>query len=41
LQHLIHLDWIDNKELLVLEVNPVSLMENLPAPLKKKTFGMT
>ncbi|XP_070492064.1 U3 small nucleolar RNA-associated protein 4 homolog [Chironomus tepperi] len=37
--HLIHLNWMSDDELLALEMNPVSLTENLPAPLRRKIFG--
>ncbi|KAG5680448.1 hypothetical protein PVAND_009956 [Polypedilum vanderplanki] len=37
--YLIHLEWLGESELLALEMNPVSLMENLPAPLRRKVFG--
>lgn len=30
---------MSNDELLALEMNPVSLTENLPAPLRRKIFG--
>ncbi|CRL01996.1 CLUMA_CG015419, isoform A [Clunio marinus] len=39
--HLIHLDYIGEDELLALEVNPVSLTEFLPSPLRRKLFGKT
>lgn len=39
--YLINLEWLGDNELLALEVNPIALVENLPAPLRKKAFGMT
>jgi U3 small nucleolar RNA-associated protein 4 len=40
-QHLIHLEFLGDNELLSLEINPVTLIENLPMPLRRKTFGKT
>jgi hypothetical protein len=34
------MEWMGTDELLVLEMNPVALTENLPAPLRRKVFGM-
>lgn len=38
-QHLVHLEWLDNDEMVAVEVNPVSLMEHLPPCLQLNTFG--
>lgn len=40
-QHLIHLEWLGTNELLAVEVNPIALIEQLPAPLRQKKFGVS
>ncbi|CAO1370882.1 unnamed protein product [Diamesa serratosioi] len=39
--HLIHLEWLGTNELLAVEVNPIALIEQLPAPLRQKKFGVS
>lgn len=40
LQHLAYLNWLNDEELVAVEVNPISLMEKLPPTLKQKFFGV-
>ncbi|OAD61377.1 Cirhin [Eufriesea mexicana] len=39
-KHLVYLDWLNDEELVAVEVNPISLTEKLPPTLKQKWFGM-
>ncbi|XP_003698089.1 U3 small nucleolar RNA-associated protein 4 homolog [Apis florea] len=39
-KHLVYLDWLNDEELVAVEVNPMSLTEKLPPTLKQKWFGM-
>ncbi|KAH0944496.1 hypothetical protein HN011_006026 [Eciton burchellii] len=39
-KHLTYLNWLNNKELVAVEVNPTFLLEKLPPTLKQKFFGM-
>ncbi|XP_043284715.1 U3 small nucleolar RNA-associated protein 4 homolog isoform X2 [Venturia canescens] len=39
-KHLVHLEWLNDEEMVAVEVNPISLTEKLPPPLKQKWFGM-
>ncbi|XP_043480548.1 U3 small nucleolar RNA-associated protein 4 homolog [Leptopilina heterotoma] len=39
-KHLVHLDWLNDEEMVAVEVNPISLTEKLPPTLKQKSFGM-
>lgn len=39
LQHLVHLECLDNDEMVAVEVNPLSFLEHLPPCLKVNTFG--
>lgn len=41
LQHLVHLSWLCEGELVAVDVNPVSLIEQLPPTLKVKKFGVS
>lgn len=39
-KHLVYLNWLNDEELVAIEVNPTSLLEKLPPTLKQKFFGM-
>ncbi|XP_076684904.1 UTP4 small subunit processome component l(3)72Dn isoform X2 [Andrena cerasifolii] len=39
-KHLVYLDWLNDEEMVAVEVNPISLTEKLPPTLKQKWFGM-
>ncbi|XP_072754367.1 U3 small nucleolar RNA-associated protein 4 homolog [Anoplolepis gracilipes] len=39
-KHLVYLNWLNDEELIAVEVNPTSLSEKLPPTLKQKFFGM-
>ncbi|XP_011647712.1 U3 small nucleolar RNA-associated protein 4 homolog [Pogonomyrmex barbatus] len=39
-KHLVYLNWLNDEELVAIEVNPISLIEKLPPTLKQKFFGM-
>ncbi|XP_043260482.1 U3 small nucleolar RNA-associated protein 4 homolog [Colletes gigas] len=39
-KHLVYLDWLNDEELVAVEVNPISLTEKLPPTLKQKWFGV-
>ncbi|XP_029672034.1 U3 small nucleolar RNA-associated protein 4 homolog isoform X2 [Formica exsecta] len=39
-KHLVYLNWLNDEELIAVEVNPTSLLEKLPPTLKQKFFGM-
>ncbi|EFN88628.1 U3 small nucleolar RNA-associated protein 4 homolog [Harpegnathos saltator] len=39
-KHLVSLNWLNDKELVMVEVNPTSLTKNLPPTLKQKFFGV-
>ncbi|EZA58210.1 U3 small nucleolar RNA-associated protein 4 homolog isoform X1 [Ooceraea biroi] len=39
-KHLVYLNWLNDEELVAVEVNPTSLSEKLPPTLKQKFFGM-
>ncbi|XP_066583138.1 U3 small nucleolar RNA-associated protein 4 homolog [Prorops nasuta] len=39
-KHLVYLNWLNDTEMVAVEVNPLSLMEKLPPTLKQKCFGM-
>ncbi|XP_015588039.1 U3 small nucleolar RNA-associated protein 4 homolog [Cephus cinctus] len=39
-KHLVHLDWLNDTEMVAVEVNPISLTEKLPPTLKQKSFGI-
>ncbi|XP_077273019.1 UTP4 small subunit processome component l(3)72Dn [Temnothorax americanus] len=39
-KHLVYLNWLNDEELVAVEVNPTSLLEKLPPTLKQKFFGM-
>ncbi|XP_067207105.1 U3 small nucleolar RNA-associated protein 4 homolog isoform X2 [Linepithema humile] len=39
-KHLVYLNWLNNEELVAVEVNPASLTEKLPPTLKQKFFGV-
>jgi hypothetical protein len=40
LQHLVHLDWLSDGELIAVEVSPLVFAEKLPPSLKEKRFGV-
>ncbi|XP_076281680.1 UTP4 small subunit processome component l(3)72Dn [Lasioglossum baleicum] len=39
-KHLVYLDWLNDEEMVAVEVNPISLTEKLPPTLRKKWFGV-
>ncbi|KAJ8982686.1 hypothetical protein NQ317_013158 [Molorchus minor] len=39
LQHLVHLSWLSDDEMVVVEVNPLTLIERLPPAFVQNTFG--
>lgn len=39
-KHLVYLNWLNDEELVAVEVNPTSLLDKLPPTLKQKFFGM-
>ncbi|XP_012526821.1 U3 small nucleolar RNA-associated protein 4 homolog [Monomorium pharaonis] len=39
-KHLVYINWLNDEELVAVEVNPASLLEKLPPTLKQKFFGM-
>ncbi|KAL0124623.1 hypothetical protein PUN28_006462 [Cardiocondyla obscurior] len=39
-KHLVYLNWLNDEEMVAVEVNPTSLSEKLPPTLKQKFFGM-
>ncbi|KAG5315019.1 UTP4 protein, partial [Acromyrmex insinuator] len=39
-KHLVYLNWLNDEELVAVEVNPTSLLEKLPPTLKQKFFGI-
>ncbi|XP_014474732.1 PREDICTED: cirhin [Dinoponera quadriceps] len=39
-KHLVYLNWLNDEELVSVEVNPISLAEKLPPTLKQKFFGI-
>jgi hypothetical protein len=38
-KHLVHIGWLDENEMVAVEVNPVTLIEQLPPGLKHKKYG--
>lgn len=40
-EHLVHLCWMGECELIAVGVNPVTLVEQLPSSLKEKRFGVS
>lgn len=38
-QHLVHLSWLGEDELVSVEISPESLLEQLPPTLKMKKYG--
>ncbi|XP_012274554.1 U3 small nucleolar RNA-associated protein 4 homolog isoform X1 [Orussus abietinus] len=39
-KHLVHLAWLNDSEMVAVEVDPTSLIEKLPPTLKQKYYGM-
>ncbi|KZC09523.1 PREDICTED: cirhin [Dufourea novaeangliae] len=39
-KHLVYLNWLNDEEMVAVEVNPISLSEKLPPTLKQKWFGV-
>ncbi|KAI4486585.1 hypothetical protein M0804_005955 [Polistes exclamans] len=39
-KHLVYLNWLNDQEMVAVEVNPMALLEKLPPPLKQKWFGI-
>ncbi|KAJ8924814.1 hypothetical protein NQ315_000968 [Exocentrus adspersus] len=39
-KHLAHLQWLDGDEMVAVEVNPLSIIEQLPPAFVQNTFGM-
>ncbi|XP_031830992.1 UTP4 small subunit processome component l(3)72Dn isoform X1 [Nomia melanderi] len=39
-KHLVYLDWLNDEEMVAVEVNPISLTEKLPPTLRQKWFGV-
>lgn len=40
-EHLIHLSWLNESEMVVTEVNPNALVEQLPPALRRKLYGVS
>ncbi|XP_063702015.1 U3 small nucleolar RNA-associated protein 4 homolog [Culicoides brevitarsis] len=40
-EHLIHLEWLQEKELIAVHINTLQLVEQLPPALKQKKFGIS
>lgn len=40
-EHLLDLNWLSDSELVVVGVNPVTLIAQLPPSLKEKRFGIS
>ncbi|XP_043677473.1 U3 small nucleolar RNA-associated protein 4 homolog [Vespula pensylvanica] len=39
-KHLVYLNWLNNEEMVAVEVNPIALTEKLPPTLKQKWFSV-
>lgn len=41
LEHLVNVCWLNDSELIAVNVNPVALLAQLPSPLKQKLYGVS